>query len=295
MTFPGLECFIAVCQELNYTRAAEKLFISQPGVSKHIKALETELGVPLFDKSNTKKLKITPAGKILYDSLMRCKSDLDSAYEQMKEVTLHETLTLNLIEGFSISNNLFESLSRFQEDIKPAELILQSVQGKDVISALNHDQLAFLSNNEMIGIDDNYTTALIQSGIHLYIIASADHPAFREGHDPSTDDFRNSEFYISKGFTDDFMSHANNVFFDTIGFTTKVVELRNHETIRHYLKSGKGFTVGSAVNEIYYHPQFRKLKTPMTLDLYLVWKKKPFVNEHISELVKILRGYKIDE
>ena len=295
MTFPSLECFITVCQELNYTRAAEKLFISQPGVSKHIKALESELGMPLFDKSNTKKLTITPAGRILYDSIMRCKADLDSAYERMKEVTLHETLTLNYIEGFSVSNRLSQSLSKYQEDIRPAELIIQSIQGKDIISALNHDELAFLSSNEMIGIDDNYSTALIQRDVPLYIIASSDHPAFREGHDPSADDFRDSVFYISKGFTDDFMSHANNVFFDTIGFTTKVVELRNHETIRHYLKSGRGFTAGSPVNEIYYLPQFRKLKTPMTLDLYLVWKKKPFVNEHIAELVKILRECLIEE
>ena len=295
MTFPGLECFITVCQELNYTRAAEKLYISQPGVSKHIKALESELGVPLFDKSNTKKLKITPAGRILYDSLIRCKADLDSAYEQMKQVTFNETLTLNYIEGFTISDKLYASLSRFQEEIRPAELIIQSIQGKDIISALNHDQLAFLSSNEIIGLDDNYSLSPIYRDVPVYIIASADHPAFREGHDPCLDDFRDSIFYISKGFTPDFMKHANAALFDSIGFSTKVVELHNHETIRHYLKSCKGFTAGMPTNEIFYSDSFRKLETPLKLDFYLVWKNKPFVSGHISELIKILREYKIEE
>ena len=43
-----LETFLALCQTMHYGRAAELLNLSQPAVSKHIKALETEYGVQLF-------------------------------------------------------------------------------------------------------------------------------------------------------------------------------------------------------------------------------------------------------
>lgn len=49
MTFTQLRCFIEVARQLNFARAAETLYISQPAVSRQIHALENELGVRLFD------------------------------------------------------------------------------------------------------------------------------------------------------------------------------------------------------------------------------------------------------
>jgi DNA-binding transcriptional LysR family regulator len=56
--------FIAVAQEANVTRAAERLHISQPSLSAAIKQLEQQLGVELFTR-NGRKITITPAGEVL--------------------------------------------------------------------------------------------------------------------------------------------------------------------------------------------------------------------------------------
>ena len=65
MNFTSLQYFLVTSQEMNITRAANRLFISQQALSEHIRKLEKELGVTLFDR--THGLTLTYAGRELQD------------------------------------------------------------------------------------------------------------------------------------------------------------------------------------------------------------------------------------
>lgn len=65
ITLRQLKAFEAVARHLNYTRAAEELFLTQPAVSMQIKQLEQQLGEPLFEQMG-KKVFLTEAGKEVY-------------------------------------------------------------------------------------------------------------------------------------------------------------------------------------------------------------------------------------
>lgn len=72
MDLRHLKYFVAVVEEQSYTKAAERLFISQPPLSRQIKTLETNLGVQLFE-SGSRPIKTTEVGQFLYQHAIKRK------------------------------------------------------------------------------------------------------------------------------------------------------------------------------------------------------------------------------
>lgn len=73
-----LRYFVAVAEEGNLTRAAQRLFVSQPAVTKQIRQLEAQLGVRLFTRSRA-GMTLTDAGRVLAERLPALLSDWDQA------------------------------------------------------------------------------------------------------------------------------------------------------------------------------------------------------------------------
>lgn len=69
-----IHTFLAVCRHMNFTRAAEELHITQPGVSRHIHQLEEAYGVRLFAYEG-KKAVLTEAGRLLLEAAQTVKHD----------------------------------------------------------------------------------------------------------------------------------------------------------------------------------------------------------------------------
>ena len=77
MEFRQLEYFLGVASELHFSRAADKLFIAQPALSRQIQQLEKNLGVLLFER-NKRNVKLTPAGEYLREEAKQVLSQLDN-------------------------------------------------------------------------------------------------------------------------------------------------------------------------------------------------------------------------
>ena len=78
MELRHLRYFVAVAEELNFTRAAEKLGINQPPLSTQIRQLEKELGTPLFRRL-PRGVELTDAGKLLLEQARIILKQVDDA------------------------------------------------------------------------------------------------------------------------------------------------------------------------------------------------------------------------
>ena len=85
MEFRQLTYFLTICETKNFTRAAEKLFISQPALTNQIMSLEEELGMRLFERTN-KNVEITPAGDVFRRHALQVMTEIDSTLAHINEM-----------------------------------------------------------------------------------------------------------------------------------------------------------------------------------------------------------------
>lgn len=92
-----IKYFLAVAEDLHFRKAAERLYISQPGLSRQIKQMEDDLGAVLFQRHN-RKVQLTLAGKFLKGELTRQLKSLDNTFNHAK--LLNDGLQGNLSLGY---------------------------------------------------------------------------------------------------------------------------------------------------------------------------------------------------
>ena len=81
-----LEYFLAVARELNFTKAAESMFVSQTAVTQQIKVLEEQLGVHLFERTK-RKVALTPAGRVFQEEAVDILKRIDLAAQRTRAVS----------------------------------------------------------------------------------------------------------------------------------------------------------------------------------------------------------------
>lgn len=109
-----LKTFVAVAEEGNLTKASERIHASQPAVSAHIKALEEELGLPLFLRT-PRGMQLTEAGKGLKlkaDTILLAANDMvNQAKSYREELTGDLTIAINTDPDFLCVSELLSMMS----------------------------------------------------------------------------------------------------------------------------------------------------------------------------------------
>ena len=146
MELRHLRYFVTVAEELHFGRAAERLQMTQPALSKQIAGLEKELDVQLLARTK-RTVQLTAAGQVLFDQARRLLAQVDETVQLVKRTANGEEGALAI--GFTAtatSTVLPGLMRRFRDRCPNVELTMQELCTEAQVSALNEHKidLAFL-------------------------------------------------------------------------------------------------------------------------------------------------------
>jgi DNA-binding transcriptional LysR family regulator len=136
-----LECFTAVAEELSFTRAAAKLRLAQPPLSRHVRALEDKLGTPLFERA-ARRVTLTAAGALFHEETRTILPQLRRAGETTRRFASGQTRRLRL--GFVsavLGPELTDVLRRFRVRYPTVQLVVQDGLPAELLASVEHGML----------------------------------------------------------------------------------------------------------------------------------------------------------
>ena len=137
-----LKVFRAVAEHLSFRRAGEELYLTQPAVTLQIKALEEDVGVPLFDRTGT-HVALTAAGSVLLDHVRRVDELLGEAEQAI--AALGGTVGGELRIGVSTTIAQYvlpRMLGEFHREYPQVRLAVESGNTEEIVNALGEQRVA---------------------------------------------------------------------------------------------------------------------------------------------------------
>lgn len=172
MELRHLRYFVAVAEEQNVTRAAARLHVSQPPLSRQIRDLEAELGVALFEH-NAKSIRLTAAGRVFLTEAQAALSRVEEAVQTARAVAgkrgeIHvgfaPSLTVEILPG---------ALRHFQETSPGVRVRLHDLSTQEMLRGLREGKLHVAL---IIKMAPKVMDGLVFEELRRYAVCVAVHP-----------------------------------------------------------------------------------------------------------------------
>jgi LysR family transcriptional regulator, benzoate and cis,cis-muconate-responsive activator of ben and cat genes len=297
MELRHLKYFVTVAEDLSFSRAAARLYISQPALSRQIKDLEDELSVLLFERKSH-GLKLTEAGKFFLEQAKDILNRSHVAVQAIKEryTTTDELLVVGYIPTI-LQTFLGQTLNRFGLVYPEVALRLREMPPSQQVQALRDRALdiAFMGNPPD-ELDEEFTVKCVKK-IPIAALLPDTHPLAHQSSINLAE--LASEKFI--GMSEETFPGQNNRIRDTChcaGFTSNLhLFADSHASVIALVAAGQGVAVMPKEAEALPHPQvvfmplhhpiyyarsaavWRKEKPTQSLDKFLT-----ILLEHIPEL-----------
>ena len=164
-----LKYFLGVANELHFSKAAEKLFIAQPALSRQIQALEESLSVLLFERDK-RNVKLTPAGRYLREEAAQVISQLENIGKRTQLIHSGEEGEVRIGHpGSAIYSVIPPLLSKLRNDFPQIKANLSEILEDDLYGSLKNYQIDVGFVREPLS-DKNLTTkVLLQESFALIL------------------------------------------------------------------------------------------------------------------------------
>ncbi|WFU34177.1 LysR substrate-binding domain-containing protein [Bradyrhizobium brasilense] len=141
MELRHLRYFVALGEELNFTRAAERLHIAQPPLSQQIRQLEDELGVTLLQR-NSRPVRLTEAGELLLARARSLLANFEAAVADTRRVGRGQAGKLAIgFVGSAMFAGLPDIIGSYRDACPDVELVLDEMLAAEIAEALRRRRI----------------------------------------------------------------------------------------------------------------------------------------------------------
>jgi DNA-binding transcriptional LysR family regulator len=175
MELRHLRYFLAVAEELSFTRAAKRLCIAQPPLSQQIRQLEAELSVRLFQRAS-RPLQVTEAGALLVKRARAILEAVEETGREMRRMGVQSAGRLSVaFVGPALDSILPDMLHKFRKRSPHIDLSFHEMWARDIASALRSGQIDIGFSQPPLPEEEGINQRRLLMEPYLAAV-SADHP-----------------------------------------------------------------------------------------------------------------------
>lgn len=239
VTFRQLQVFEAVARHLNFTRAAEELFLTQPAVSMQIKQLEEQVGQPLFEQMG-KKIHLTDPGQEVYRYSQAISRQLDEMEKVLEEMKGLRQGRLTLAVASTANYFLPNLLGVFSQRHQGISVDIEVTNRENLLKALAANTIDFAIMGQPPGDLGLAASPFLDNP--LVVLAAPDHPLAGQ-HDIPPERLAQETFILREPGSGTRATHER--FFAEHGGITfsRTMEMNSNEAIKQAVQAGLGLGV----------------------------------------------------
>jgi DNA-binding transcriptional LysR family regulator len=269
-----LQCFVAVGEELHFRRAAARMHMTQPPLSRQIRLLEHEMQVELFVRTN-RSVRLTPAGSAFLKEARRLLAHAGNAASSAQRISRGESGLLNL--GFTAGSSysfLPKLLAHTNSYLKNIDIVLHEMVTRDQIEAL-HAHAIDVSVLRRTFETPNLEVACVAREMMMLAVPHG-HP-LAAGRMPTLNDLKNELFITFSPVDGPYFYELVERLFKNAGVPTQYVQrVGQIHSILALVSAGQGVAlVPESARALHFNRVvIRKIKMPPTFaELFLAWAK----------------------
>ncbi|PZU08062.1 MAG: LysR family transcriptional regulator [Sphingomonas sp.] len=274
MDIRQLRYFRAVADERSFTRAAERLNMAQPPLSKRIQELEGEIGAPLFERAK-RPLKLTLIGSLLHEHACLVMDAMDRLQAEVRQATQRPRMrfTMGLVPS-TLYVRFPDVVARFRECVPQIELRLAEMDSGEQVRALIDGRIDI--GFDRIMLEDPLLHHEVMREENLVVALPADDPLIREERALSLAELATRPLILYPGRPrPSYADHVLAIYRQQGLFPASVLEVRELQTALVMVASGAGICMvpDSVTRSARPDISFAPLAEEATVPLFIRFRK----------------------
>ena len=267
-----IQSFLSVAEEGSFCKAAEKIYISQPNLSRNIARLEKELDTQLFDRSG-KHIALTEAGRIYEKAFQKMKQCFAEAKEQVQQLNDMDRgmIRIGYVNGWNIGTYMQPVLREMRLEYPGIRISLGQM---DLIITLQ-DRTAKMYDAESM---------LIDTAQEMILFSNTLFRTRKKNWKP--EEFRQETFFVLADDREEMQLDCVRAIGSKYGFVPNICSVNSMESILMNVENGLGVTVCNSWVRNVYTPGFQCCPLEHSTEIAAAWKQG-----QENSALQILLGY----